>query len=184
MYSNLVLSRIGIRALLTVVLASLWQCRSPVEQGNLFQMQCAISQFISSSYLLSVSVSQRNQSNQCWESKNLQTVESTFCRARALFWGGNWRCLYWTWSSSLSPTTASITSRELCVEGEDWESLAQIRASALLCLLIHCTFLKALTAACPSCQALCKPGCTGNLGGGCGTAVSRVYPGASVSPSS
>lgn len=57
MYSNLVLSRIGIRALLNIILASLWQCRSPVEQGSLFQTQCAISQFTSSSYLLSVSVS-------------------------------------------------------------------------------------------------------------------------------
>lgn len=84
MYSNLVLSRIGIRALLTTVLASLWECQPPAEQGNLSQMQCAISQFTSSSYLLSVSVSQRNQSTQCWPRKDLQSVESTFRRARAL----------------------------------------------------------------------------------------------------
>lgn len=62
MYSNLVLLRIGIRALLTTVLASLWECQPPAEQGNLSQMQCAISQFTSSSYLLSVSVSQSKKS--------------------------------------------------------------------------------------------------------------------------
>lgn len=84
MYSNLVLLRIGIKALLTTVLASLWECQPPAEQGNLPQMQCAISQFSSSSYLLSVSVSQRNQSAQCWPSEDLQSVESTFRRARAL----------------------------------------------------------------------------------------------------
>lgn len=84
MYSNLVLSRIDIRALLTTVLASLWECQPPAEQGNLSQMQCAISQFTSSSYLLSVSVSQRNESTQCWPSKDMESVESTFRRARAL----------------------------------------------------------------------------------------------------
>lgn len=74
------------------------------------------------------------------------------------FWGGCWRRLDWTGRSSLSPTAASRTSRGLCVEGEDWESLAWLRASALLCLLIHCTFLEALAAACPSWRA-----CAGNL---------------------
>lgn len=34
MYSNLVLLRIGIRALLTTVLASLWECQPPAEQGK------------------------------------------------------------------------------------------------------------------------------------------------------
>lgn len=155
MYSNLVLLRIGIRALLTTVLASLWECQPPAEQGNLSQMQCAISQFTSSSYLLSVSVSQRNQSAQCWPSKDLQSVESTFRRARH-FWGGRWRRLGWTGRSSLSPTAASRTSRGLCAEGEDWESLAWLRASALLCVLIQCTFLEALAAACPWWQALCR----------------------------
>lgn len=176
MYSNLVLSRIGIRALLTTVLASLWECQPPAEQGNLSQMQCAISQFTSSSYLLSVSVSQRNQSTQCWPSKDLQSVESTFRRARALL-GRTLRRLDWTGRSSLSPTAALRTSRELCVEGEDWESLAWLRASALLCLLIHCTFLEALAAACPSWQASCR-----ESGHGRGTAVSRACPKASVSP--
>lgn len=36
----------------------------------------------------------------------------------------------------------------------------------------------------PFMSGLCKTGCTGNLEGGCGTAVSRAYPEASVSPSS
>lgn len=40
MYSNLVLSRIGIRALLTTVLASLWECQPPAEQGNLSDAVC------------------------------------------------------------------------------------------------------------------------------------------------
>lgn len=92
-------------------------------------------------------------------------------------WGGRWRRLDWTGRSSLSPTAASRTSRELCVEGEDWESLAWLRASALLCLLIHCTFLEALAAACPSWQASCR-----ESGHGHGTAVSRACPKASVSP--
>lgn len=85
-----------------------------------------------------------------------------FCRARALFWGGNWRCPYWTWRSSLSPTTASVTSRELCVGGERL-GITDLDPSISPAPSLYCMFLEAFTAACPSCQAWCKTGCAGNL---------------------
>lgn len=101
MYSNLVLSKIGIRALLTTVLASLWECQPTAEQGSLSQMQCAISQFTSSSYLLFQSVKEVNQ---------LSVGQARTCKAWKAqsaepehFWGGHWRHLDWTGLGEAAP---------------------------------------------------------------------------------